>query len=158
MRRLRHLTRRFLGSLAARRPTSSDQSLVAGLLSGAEAEVFWSQPVPDLAHAVRSAQSVARAAPGRADLARAALLHDVGKRLSDIGTVGRSLATALSLVRLPTSKRMASYLEHARLGAEELNALGCEDLVVQFARHHHGARPTHIAAADWKILLDADDE
>jgi len=114
--------------------------------------------VPDLAHAVRSAQSVARAAPGRADLARAALLHDVGKRLSDIGTVGRSLATALSLVRLPTSKRMASYLEHARLGAEELNALGCEDLVVQFARHHHGARPTHIAAADWKILLDADDE
>ncbi len=158
MRHVSHLTRRFFGSLAAHRPTSSDQSFVAGLLSAAEADVFWSQPVPDLAHAVRSAQSVAEAAPGRVDLARAALLHDVGKRLSDIGTVGRSLATALSLVRLPTSERMASYLEHARLGAEELTALGCEDLVVQFARHHHAARPTHIAAADWKILLDADVE
>jgi putative nucleotidyltransferase with HDIG domain len=127
-------------------------------LSAAEAEVFWSQPVPDLAHAVRSALSIAKVAPGRLDLARAALLHDVGKRHSDTGTVGRSLATALSLVRLPTSERMASYLEHARLGAEELSALGCEDVVVQFARHHHDARPTHIAVADWEILLDADDE
>ena len=158
MKRLSHLTRRFFGSLAARRPTSSEQSFVAGLLSDPEAEVFWSQPLADLAHAVRSAQSVARAAPGRVDLTRAALLHDVGKRLSGIGTMRRSMATALSLARLPTPRRMTSYLEHARLGAEELEGLGCEDLVVQFARHHHGIRPAHIAADDWDILLEADDE
>ncbi|MEE8497211.1 MAG: HDIG domain-containing metalloprotein [Acidimicrobiia bacterium] len=158
MRRLNHLTRRFFGSLAARRPTSTEQSFVAGLLTDSEAEVFWSQPVPDLDHAVRSAQSVATAAPGRVDLARAALLHDVGKRLSGTGTVGRSMATVLSAARLPTPGRMGSYLDHARLGAEELESLGCEDLVVQFARHHHGIRPTHIAAGDWEILLDADDE
>lgn len=158
MRRLGHLTRRFFGSLAARRPTSSEQSFVADLLSDPEAEVFWSQPVSDLAHAVRSAQSVAEAAPGRHDLARAALLHDVGKRLSGTGIIRRSTATALSLARLPTPERMTSYLEHARLGAEELEALGCEDLVVQFARHHHGIKPAHIATDDWGVLLEADAE
>lgn len=120
--------------------------------------MFWSQPVPDLAHAVRSAQAVSTAAPGRVDLTRAALLHDVGKRLSGTGTVGRSVATALSLARLPTPGRMGFYLDHARLGAEELEALGCEDLVVQFARHHHGVKPPHIATVDWEILLDADEE
>ncbi len=158
MRRLTHLTRRFLGSLVARRPTCSDQSFVAALLTESEAELFWSQPVPDLAHAVRSAQAVSTAAPGRVDLTRAALLHDVGKRLSGTGTVGRSVATALSLARLPTPGRMGFYLDHARLGAEELEALGCEDLVVQFARHHHGVKPPHIATVDWEILLDADEE
>jgi hypothetical protein len=53
---------------------------------------------------------------------------------------------------------MGFYLDHARLGAEELEALGCEDLVVQFARHHHGVKPPHIATLDWEILLDADEE
>lgn len=158
MRRIAHLARRFFSSLRARRPTASDQMFASGLLSSDEAEVFWSQPVPDLAHAVRSAQSVAEVAPGRHDLARAALLHDVGKRLSGTGIIRRSTATALSLVRLPTPQRMTSYLEHGRLGAEELEALGCEDLVVQFARHHHGIKPAHIATDDWGVLLEADAE
>ncbi len=158
MKRITHLARRFFSSLRARRPTASDQLFASGLLSPNEIEVFWSQPVPDLAHAVRSARAVSQAAPGRVELARAALLHDVGKRHSGIGTIRRSIATGLAGLRIPRPPRMGFYLDHARLGAEELEALGCEDLVVQFARHHHGVKPPHIATVDWEILLDADEE
>jgi len=158
MRNLAHLTRRFFGSIRARRPGPADQSLVAKLLTSAESEVFWSQPVPDMAHAVRSARAVQRLEPDRDDLRRAALLHDVGKRQADIGTILRSIATACALLRIPTGGGMGRYLRHGEIGAQELEELGCEALVVQFARHHHGPRPDHIDAADWNALLAADNE
>jgi len=158
MRRLAHLARRFLGSLRARRPLPADQSLVAELLSSAEGEVFWSQPVPDLVHALRSAHIVLNASPGNSRLARAALLHDIGKRHSGIGTVQRSIATGLSMLKIPTRGRMLRYLDHAEIGADELDDLGCEDLVVQFARHHHGNRPPHLEPKDWVVLVLADNE
>ncbi len=158
MRHLAHLVRRFFGSLGTRRPAPTDQMLVAELLSPSESEVFWSQPVPDLAHALRSARTVGASSPGRTGLARAALLHDVGKRHSGIGTIRRSIATGLSILRVPARGRMASYLDHAAIGADELGRLGCEDLVVQFARHHHGLRPDHLSPEDWDALLRADDE
>lgn len=158
MRHLAHLVRRFFGSIGARRPGPEDQSLVAGLLHGGESELFWSQPVPDLEHALRSARAVLDAAPGRSDLARASLLHDVGKRRSGIGTLRRSVATGLAMARIPTPRRMTAYLDHAEIGARELETLGCEDLVVQFARHHHGERPAYVSASDWEVLIRADDE
>jgi len=158
MRRIAHLARRFFGSFRARWPLPVDQSFVAELLSPAESHVFWDQPVPDLAHALRSAHAVLDILSGRSDLARAALLHDVGKRHSGIGTLKRSIATGLSALRIPTRGRMARYLDHAAIGAGELEDLGCEDLVVQFSRHHHGSRPTHLSAVDWSVLVQADDE
>lgn len=158
MRNLAHLARRFFGSIRARRPDPADQALIAKLLTSAESEVFWSQPVPDMAHAVRSAGAVQRLEPDRDDLRRAALLHDVGKRQAGIGTILRSVATACALMRIPTGGGMARYLRHGEIGARELEELGCEALVVQFARHHHGPRPDHIDEADWNALLAADHE
>jgi len=153
-----HLARRFFGSLRARWPLPESQLFVANLLSPEEGEVFWAQPVPDLAHALRTAHAVLEISPGRSDLARAALLHDVGKRHSGIGTMRRSIATCLSSLRLPARGRMARYLDHASIGADELDRLGCENLVVQFSRHHHGSRPAHLSATDWNLLVEADDE
>jgi putative nucleotidyltransferase with HDIG domain len=155
MRYLAHLARRFFGSIRARRPGPIDQMLVANSLTPAESEVFWSQPVADLAHAVRSARSLN---PERRDLIRAALLHDVGKRKSGIGTIRRSLATALSIVRIPIGGGLARYLDHGEIGARELEEMGCEALVVQFARHHHDSRPSGVDEADWNTLLASDHE
>ena len=155
MRNLAHLARRFFGSIRARRPGATDQTLVANSLTAAESEVFWSQPIPDLAHAVRTAR---RLDPDRRDLIRAALLHDVGKRQAGIGTILRSLATACSIVRIPTGGGLARYLDHGEIGARELEELGCEALVVQFARHHHGPRPSDVDEADWNSLLASDHE
>jgi predicted HD phosphohydrolase len=68
-----------LRSLTARRPDPGEQVFIASALRGAAALLFAAQSPMDQAHALRAARSVAAAAPGRTDLVRAALLHDVGK-------------------------------------------------------------------------------
>ncbi len=158
MRQLSHLIRRFYASLGARWPSPAGQTLVAELLSRVESEIFWSQPVPDLAHALRSTRVIIETSPQRADLGRAALLHDVGKRHSGIGTIRRAIATGLSIIMKRTSGRMAGYLDHGAIGADELARVGCEDLVVQFARYHHASRPGHLSSEDWETLVRADNE
>lgn len=153
-----HLARRFFRSLRARHPHVDDQLLVGQLLSTPEADVFWEQPVPDVVHALRAARHVLAEEADRTDLARAALLHDVGKRHAGIGTFRRSFATASAAVRLPVGTRATRYLEHAESGAVELESLGCDEIVIGFARHHHGSRPQGFAPQDWELLLAADHE
>lgn len=48
------------------------------------------------------------------------------------------------------------YLRHGEIGADELSALGAEELVVNFARRHHGVRPEGIEPETWDILARAD--
>lgn len=156
MKHLAHLAGRFFRSLRSRRPGVDGQRLVADHLAPAEAEVFWRQPVPDQDHALRGVHHVQIAAPDRPDLVRAFLLHDVGKRHSRLGTLRRSIATALSLIRMPMGARARSYLDHAAIGAVELADLGCEPIVVEFARGHHGPCPIGIDPNDWSVLAAAD--
>jgi hypothetical protein len=129
---------------------------VAARLRRAEGSLFWGQSAPDQRHALDSARAVAAARPERADLERAALLHDVGKRHAGLGAVGRSLATGFRLLHLPTRGRWAAYLAHAQAGAADLAVAGAEPVVVAFARHHHGPRPGDIGPADWELLCRAD--
>lgn len=159
MRRLggiTHLAKRFARSLASRYPSPRDQALVAGALSREEAEIFWRQAVPDLVHAVASARHVAATHPDRVDLARAALLHDVGKIDADLGTFGRSAASIMHLLRLPLPRRMRLYIDHAEIGAVMLEVLGVEQIAVDFARHHRSGWPKGFDAADWRALSEAD--
>jgi hypothetical protein len=151
-----HLVKRFMGSLGARRPSPEDQALIAGILGNGEARLFWAQPVIDQAHALDTARAVLDR--GRPDLAAAALLHDVGKRHASLGVVGRSIASALSLIRLPVRGRYARYLDHAEAGARDLARAGSAPLVVEFARSHHEDRPPSFDATDWALLVAADNE
>jgi hypothetical protein len=47
-------------------------------------------------------------------------------------------------------------MEHGPAGAVELDILGAEPIVVDFARHHHGERPDSISKEDWAVLQEAD--
>lgn len=156
-RRVRHLVRRFLEVLRAESLTPDEQTEVAALLRPEERPLFWRQPVADQRHGLESARSVALRLPGRTDAARAALLHDVGKRHARLGVIGRSLASLLELLHLPAPGRLGSYLDHGRLGAEELRAAGAEELVVAFTRAHHGRRPSSIDPVVWEALVEADE-
>lgn len=156
MTHILHLAARFFRSLWSRRPGVDAQRLVADHLSVGESEVFWRQPVPDLDHALRGVSHVREAAPGRSDLVRAFLLHDVGKRHSRLGTLRRAIVTGLALLHLPVGGRGRAYLDHASIGAEELRALGCEGIVVEFAGGHHGPCPPGADATDWDVLVAAD--
>ena len=155
--RIAHLTARMADVLLSRRLTPAEQAEVAGLLaSPAEQAMFWGQPRADQRHGLAAARSAAEARPGRAELIRAALLHDIGKRHARLGAVGRAWAVVGSAMGLPPSVRAADYLDHGRLAGEELAAGGAEPLVVSYALHHHGRCPEEVSPVDWEVLAAAD--
>jgi putative nucleotidyltransferase with HDIG domain len=158
MSRIRHLLRRFFEVLTARPLSPREQTEAASLLQDPERDIFWRQPAADQRHGLEAARRVLSVAPGRRDLARAALLHDVGKRHAGLGVIGRSLASGLELLHLPAPGRLDAYLRHGPIGAEELRSAGAEDLVVAFTEHHHGERPADIPEDHWALLLEADGE
>jgi putative nucleotidyltransferase with HDIG domain len=120
------------------------------LRSDAEAALFFSQPPADQQHAL----ATARHAP--LPLRRAALLHDIGKQSSTLGVWGRVLASAAAKLHIPVRGRFARYLAHGPIGADMLERVGAEDVVVEYARHHHTRRPDSISGEDWAALTDAD--
>ena len=152
----KHLISRAIGSIRARPLTPREEAEVAGLLDDRWAAVFWEQPVMDQRHAIDAARFVLAAIPGERDLARAALLHDVGKRHARLGVLGRVAATVLALLHLPAPGRLGVYLNHARLGADDLRGAG--DLVEAYALHQDGARPDAVPVASWALLKAADGE
>ncbi|MDX1691013.1 MAG: HDIG domain-containing protein [Acidimicrobiia bacterium] len=157
--RLAHLARRFFESVRARPLDPVQQRAVEALLQPGERPLFWGQQPLDQRHAYEAAASIAAAAPDRLDLRRAALLHDVGKRHARLGVIARVLASLTAVAGLRARGRWAAYLDHAALGAADLAAIGSDDVVVAFARHHHEAdAPPGVDAGDWALLRAADGE
>ncbi len=155
--RLAHLAARYADAVLAGRLSPSEQDEAARLLaSDAERAMFWGQSGADRRHGLAAARAVALSRPGRTDLIRAALLHDAGKRRARLGAAGRALTVIRSGLGLPPSERGAAYLDHGRLGAEELAAAGTGTLAADYARHHHGGRPDSISPGDWAVLQAAD--
>jgi hypothetical protein len=82
------------------------------------------------------------------EVVAAALLHDVGKLDSGLGTYGRVVATVcgrvggLDMAQAWSShrgftRRVGLYLRHDALGADRLTLAGSDDLTVAWAREHH---------------------
>ena len=146
--RLRHLTRRFVGSLRPGGPSSTEEAWATGYLLVSEADLWRSMSGVDRRHAVAVARRVDRAleSPERPVLA-AALLHDVGKVCSGLGTPGRVVATVVGTVASDRAARWATsdglrgrigrYLRHPEEGAALLEAAGSDPLTVTWATEHH---------------------
>lgn len=158
-----HLARRFVGSLRPGRPSPDDEAWVAATLNHGELGLWRRMSHADRRHAVVVARRVAEAlgpeGATRAVLA-AALLHDVGKVVSDLGPFRRVAATLAAMSgtsRVPTSFRQ--YLAHDRLGADLLERAGSHPLAVAWAGEHH--RPPErwsVPAPLGRALKAADDD
>lgn len=151
-----HLTRRFFEYLIAK-PLNPERALqVRTWLTEAQQDLFFAQNPKDQAHGYNAGLVVISAGITDPEVTQAALLHDVGKRHSNLGVLGRSLVSIMIKLRLPLTTRMKTYRDHGRLGSEELLQAGSPTIVVEFARHHHRHRPTSIERAIWDILQRAD--
>jgi hypothetical protein len=162
MRAPAHLVRRFFGSVVPGGPPAADEAWVAGLLSEAELLLWRRMSGADRRHAVGVARRVDARLPGAGTPPLvAALLHDVGKIESGLGTFERVLATLARPLkqseRMP--ERWSTYYKHPVLGGELLDLAGSDPLVVTWAREHHlpadgWTLPPDVAAA----LKAADDD
>lgn len=138
-----HLAKRFFGSLRRGAPAEEDWALA--LLIEGERELWGRMSDPDRRHAVGVAQQLGeRPRPVLA----AALLHDVGKVESGLGTFARVGATLLGAVRRDWGGRVGAYLRHDAIGAELLAAAGSDPLTVAWTREHH------LPENRWTVPLD----
>ena len=140
-----HLVRRFRGSLSSVPPPAADDTWARSFLQPAEVDQWVVMSAADRRHAVEVARRFVLRRPdaSRAEVA-GALLHDVGKVVSGLGTFSRVVATVVG----PRTKRFRLYHDHERLGAELLEREGSDPVTVALVR---GEGP---ALAD---LLLADD-
>lgn len=121
-----------------------------GLLLASEQPLWRSMSGADRRHGVAVAHRVERALGHEATrpVLAAALLHDVGKVESGLGTYGRVIATLSAKAagaEMATTwrrqrgfaRRVGLYLHHDRLGGDLLELAGSDPLTVTWAREHH---------------------
>ncbi len=167
-----HLVRRFFGSLSPRPLAPADDRWARGQLTAGEERLWDRLSAPDRKHAAGVAREAHRLLGPDATrpVLAAALLHDVGKLDSGLGTFGRVAATVVVAVLgrprvtgwsdAPGLRgRFGRYASHPQRGAGLLAEAGADPLTVRWAAEHH--RPEH----DWSVpayvgraLHDADDD
>ena len=146
----RHLAVRFFGALDPRGPDPAEEQWALGWLLAGEADLWRRMSGPDRRHAAGVARDTA-ALLGGADQLRevmaAALLHDVGKVESGLGTFARVAVTVAAMAagrdrlvatgRRGWRRRVGDYLVHDRIGADLLRRAGAHPVTSGWAGEHH---------------------
>jgi hypothetical protein len=124
---LDHLARRFVTSLSRRPPSAADEDWARTWLTDEEAKLWAAMPSADRRHAVEVCRRflVRRADASRPEVA-GALLHDVGKVQSGLGTWGRVAATVVG----PRTRRFRQYHDHEQIGANMAAHAGSDPATV----------------------------
>lgn len=145
-----HLTKRFVGSLwPLGPPRESDQWATSHLLEG-EVELWRRMSSPDRRHSIGVARRVVDMLGELATrpVIAAALLHDVGKIDSGLGTMLRVVATLSAKVAgretaelwvrgSGVTRRIGLYLKHPSIGGDLLGMAGSDPFTETWAREHH---------------------
>ncbi len=143
-----HLIKRLATSLPRTPPSAGDEAWVSTHLISGEQRLWDRLSNPDRRHAVlvarRFVDRLAPVAPERAAVA-AALLHDVGKLRSGLGTWSRVAATLIG----PRGNRFSEYHDHEAIGVEMLIAAGSEAITVALVGRRGDAPTTLIDALSW---------
>jgi hypothetical protein len=139
-----HLARRFVSSLSRLEPDAADVAWVDSQLGDGELQLWRRMSVADRRHAIMVARRFDASGQWSRDEVAAALLHDVGKLDSGLGTFLRVAATVVG----PRTVRFRRYHDHEHIGAEMLASAGSSGITIDLVR---GRGPAALA------LRDADD-
>ena len=167
-----HLTKRFLGSLLPIGPSESDSQWATSHLLPGEVELWNRMSAQDRRHAAGVARRSVEALGDQANrpVIAAALLHDVGKVDSHLGTFLRVVATLSAAVAgretaelwvrtTGVTRRIGLYLKHPEIGGDLLGMAGSDELTSTWAREHHlPADMCSLEPAIATALRDADDD
>lgn len=166
--RLRQFTGYLLGN-----PDEDELRGVQNVLSSQEYALFLSMSPGDQEHGLRVWRALCSSGRCPPALAKAALLHDVGKAGCGLGPLGRSLCVVLRRLapRLLASlaeegsawwgSRFRAYLDHAAIGAGRCALAGSPAETVALVRYHDSDEPQDLSDAIQDMLLalrTADDE
>lgn len=152
---VKHLVTRLFGVLTSSPLGPAAQAEINGVLTEDQAALFWEQDSIDQRHSYEVAVRVRQRIGDDPAAFVAALLHDVGKRHSNAGPVGRSLATVLDSMRLPLPADWRRYRDHGVIGADDLREVGADRLAVAFAKGDRDGDDS-IDAEVWEALVEAD--
>jgi HD domain len=168
MTRAGHLAHRFFGSVRAAPLDDADVEFVHGYLQPAELECWERLGTADRNESVATGRATLRAlgADPEPKWIAAALLHDVGKAGTDLGPVGRSVATVAAAIAghrraRAWNGRMGRYLNHDELGGVRLRESGARPEAASWAVAHHRRElwpATGIPPDICEILAAADGE
>jgi hypothetical protein len=166
-----HLAKRFFGSLRPGGPAASEEGWARSHLSDGEQRLWARLSGADRRHAAGVARRVEAALGERATrpVLAAALLHDVGKLDSGLGTYGRVVATVSAAVAgretaadwsrsRGFTRKVGLYLRHPELGGDMLALAGSDPLTVTWAREHHLPPGRWTLPADLAGALKAADD
>ncbi len=144
-----HLARRWVTSLSRREPADADIAWAESHLLDGELQLWRQLGAPDRRHAIVVARrfattaTTATTATWTRDEMAGALLHDIGKLDSQLGTTGRVVATVVG----PRTTRFRRYHDHERIGADMLVTAGSSPATVELVRGR-GPAAAALAAAD----------
>jgi hypothetical protein len=140
-----HLGRRFATSVSPRPPSADDEAWAERWLLEAEVDLWRRMPNPDRRHAIEVARRFFALRPDatRAEMA-GALLHDVGKLDSGLGTFARVAATLIG----PRTARFRAYHDHEAIGAGLAEEAGSDAVTVALIERSGPAAPDLRAADD----------
>lgn len=140
-----HLVSRFFRSLPDTPPAVGDEVWVDRHLTPGERTLWTQMSNQDRRHSIGVARRFVERRPSanRAEIA-GALLHDVGKIESQLGTFERAVATLVG----PRTERFARYHDHEEIGAERLSALDSDPVTVALVGGH-GPAYDDLAAVDY---------
>lgn len=127
MSKIAHLTKRFVLSLVPSQVQEIERQWVRSMLSPSEFDAWNNMMAQDRRHSVMVARRFVMYRPAAVPSEIAgALLHDVGKSASRLGTFARVFAALIG----PRTSRLRQYHDHEIIGATMLRSIGSDELTI----------------------------
>ncbi len=169
-----HRARRFFAVSIGSGPDAEEREWATGWLDEREVVLFDRMRPADRGHAVAVARAVERHMDAAGEVPErwvmaAALLHDVGKSVPDLGAYGRTVATLSGWIggadmaeqwadTTGFTRKVGLYMQYPRLGGDLLAVAGSDERVIAWTREHHLPREDWtVPVEQGQILADADD-